>query len=64
MSTAAIAIAAEGHLAQAKSLRKRAEDRPMPKEASEVIWAMVFAHQDAAEAILNLHKEGASDDAA
>lgn len=58
MSAAAIAIAVEGHLAQAKYLRKRAEDRPMPKEASEVIWAMVFAHQAAAEAILSLHKEG------
>lgn len=52
--TALKVVAAHVELAKAKSLRGRAEThgQRMTQDAKELLWAMIFAHEDAARELI------------
>jgi hypothetical protein len=54
----ALAIAAHTEIAKAKSLRSRYETHGsrMGGDARELLWAMIFAHEDAARDLLDRAK--------
>lgn len=49
------AVAAHTELEKAKSLRSRMDShgQRMSCDAKEILWAMIFAHEDAAKALLH-----------
>ncbi|EJL23969.1 hypothetical protein [Novosphingobium sp. AP12] len=54
------AVAAHVDLAKAKSLRSRLDSHGhrMSSDAKEILWALVFAHEDAAKELVEAASRG------
>lgn len=54
------AVAAHTELAKAKSLRTRiaTHGQRMGSDAQEILWALVFAHEDAAKELVEAAQRG------
>lgn len=46
------AVIAHSHIAQAKMLRERATMRSISRDAGEVLWAIIHAHEAAAHELV------------
>lgn len=59
MLAAMHAALAHSHLAMAEALRIRADVRPFSRDAYDILWAQIFAHQTAAAELLKAAQQEA-----